>query len=359
MKNTLLRLIFSCAALFLFSACSNEKLSPEPPRIALFMEITENTTESTNTYSGEIRARHQNPLSFRVAGKITARLVNAGDFVKKGDVLMRLDASDTKLSAASAAAQLSLAKAELERFRQLKMQNFVSQSALDAKETAYQSASAQANLANNQQNYTTLIAEKNGVIDKIIGEVGQNMAAFQTVASFSDVAELEVFFTIPESKITQIHKNQTAKITLWANEKVSFEGVLRELSQTADSVTRSFEAKVLIKNPDENLRLGMSANVIFTTENDAKIAAEVISAEIKIPSSALFQQSDGSSAVWLLNEDETVHLRPVKIAKITEKEVFLAPKTSEIGIAKGEKIIVAGVHKLAEGQKIKPQKSEF
>jgi multidrug efflux system membrane fusion protein len=109
-----------------------------------------------SAYSGEVRSRFETPLAFRIAGKITARLVDSGALVKAGEVLARLDAGDTALSLASASAQLELADADLRRFRNLRERNFVSQAALEAKETGFKAAQAQADLARNQSAYTVL-----------------------------------------------------------------------------------------------------------------------------------------------------------------------------------------------------------
>lgn len=140
--------------------------------------------------SGEIRARHETQLGFRVGGKIIERLVDAGTRVKAGQVLMRLDSGDTGLQSSSAVAQYQLAEADTKRFRELRNKGFVSQFALDAREAALKAA-AQAGLARNQSAYTTLRADHAGVIAATLAEVGQVVSVGQPVLRLAPDGERE------------------------------------------------------------------------------------------------------------------------------------------------------------------------
>lgn len=141
---------------FLLAACGREVPKPEPLRPVLTQVLGDTAGSEVVSYSGEVRSRHETQLGFRIPGKISARLVDAGALVKPGDVLARLDPADTALSAAAAEAQLALADAEAKRYRQLRVQNFVSQAALDGKETTLQATRAQADLARNQSAYSEI-----------------------------------------------------------------------------------------------------------------------------------------------------------------------------------------------------------
>jgi len=163
------------ALISVLSGCGKESAPAakiEPDKIeqpALTLVVGSAISDSGNVYSGEIRARHETQLGFRIGGKIIARLVDAGARVQTGQVLMRLDPGDTVLQASSAQAQYQLAEAEEKRYRELRDKNFVSQSALDAKETALKAAAAQAGLAGNQADYTTLRADSFGSDRRNIG----------------------------------------------------------------------------------------------------------------------------------------------------------------------------------------------
>ena len=342
MKVHLVRANTLLAALVLVVACGRTAPPPEPSRPVLTMVLGATVGDESPVYSGEVRSRYETQLAFRVPGKIAQRLVDAGAQVKAGDVLARLDPVDTALSAASARAQLELAEADVRRFRELRAKNFVSQSALDAKETALKASKAQADLAGNQSDYTTLRADQSGVVSQVLAEVGQVVAAGQVFLRMARTDALEVAVAIPEARMLEVRKLEAAEVSLWADPQAKYKGVLRELSQVADSATRTYAARVSILRPDAKLLLGMSAQVRFADEK-----ASAASALLSIPLTAVFQQ-EGKPALWVVGADETISLRPIVIARFDEDKALVAS-----GASAGERIVVAGVHKLTAGEKIK------
>lgn len=326
------------AALFL-SACSK----PSTPavaieRTALTQVVGAFAGDSERVYSGEIRARHEVNLGFRVGGKITQRLVEAGTVVKAGQLLARLDSSDAGLQARAAEAQYQLAEAEVKRYRVLLSKNFVSQSALDAKEAALQALSAQAGLARNQSGYTHLVAEKSGVVMATFAEVGQVVAAGQAVLKLAEDGAREVAIAIPESDYANLSVGAKATVSLWSSRSVDEQtGRLRELSPAADAASRTYAARVSL--PDNKLPLGMTAQVKFVSKN-------VAPRELLVPLTAIFQQGN-HAAVWIVAADHSVSLRPVQIAQYADEGALIAS-----GIKAGERIVSAGVHKIVAGEKI-------
>ncbi len=298
------------------------------------------------SYAGEVRSRYETALAFRIPGKVTARLVDAGARVKPGDVLARLDPSDTALSLAAAKAQLELADADARRFRELRAKNFVSQSALDAKETTLKAAQAQADIARNQSAYTTLRAEEAAVVAAVAVEVGQVVAAGQTVFRLARTDTLEVAVAIPEASVAALRARPLApaRVTLWADDAASYAGHLRELSPIADALTRTYAARVALARPDAKIALGMSATVSFEQAAVAGAAPR-----LAVPLTAVFQDH-GQPALWIVGSDDTIALRPVVIAAYTETSALIAS-----GVRGGERYVVAGVHKLSAGAKIRPQ----
>lgn len=326
------------AALFL-SACSK----PSTPavvieRAALTQVVGAFAGDNERVYSGEIRARHEVNLGFRLGGKITQRLVEAGALVKAGQLLARLDSSDAGLQASAADAQYQLAEAEVKRYRVLLSKNFVSQSALDAKEAALQALSAQAGLARNQSGYTHLVAEKSGVVMATFAEVGQVVAAGQVVLKLAEDGAREVAIAIPESDYANLSVGAKATVSLWSSRSVDEQtGRLRELSPAADAASRTYAARVSL--PDNKLPLGMTAQVKFVSKN-------VAPRELLVPLTAIFQQGN-HAAVWIVAADHSVSLRPVQIAQYADEGALIAS-----GIKAGERIVSAGVHKIVAGEKI-------
>lgn len=346
MKSNLLRGSVLLATILLFAGCGKPDAPPEPMRSVLTQIVGAVAENVSATYAGEVRSRFETPLGFRIPGKVAARLVDVGARVKSGDILMRLDPSDTALTVAAATAKLNLAEADLERYRELRAKNFVSQAVLDAKETAYTATKAEADLAANQSAYTVLHADQNGVIAQVLAEVGQVVAAGQAVVRLARTDALEVAFAVPEARAQAVRSLKVAEVSLWADGSRRYPAALRELSAVADPLTRTYAARVSILEPDEHVMLGMTANVTFPGETGG-VGASGTASRIQVPLTAIFQQ-EGKPALWVVAPDQTIALRPVKVASFGEVTAVL-----ESGVAVGERIVVAGVHKLSAGEKIK------
>lgn len=340
-----LRQWLALSTLALLAACAEEAPQPEALRPVLTRVLGETAGSAVSTYSGEVRSRHETPLAFRIPGKISARPVDAGALVRPGDVLAKLDPADTALSAAAAEAQRALADAEAKRYRQLRKQNFVSQAALDAKETTLKAAQAQADLARNQRDYAVLRADQAGVVALVAAEVGQVVSAGQTVLRVARADTLEVAISIPEARMPEVRGLKDAEVSLWTDSTAKYRAALRELSAVADPATRTFAARVSILDPDARVLLGMTASVRFRQNGGDD--------RLTVPLGAIYQQ-DGKPALWVVNADQTLVLRPVAVAAYGEVSAVL---TEDPGVRAGERIVVAGVHKLAAGEKIKAVES--
>ncbi len=331
----------------LIAACS----VPEPPVAPLKLVRTlkvgaDGTANSAldRAYSGEVRARIETTLSFRIGGKIVERRADVGQAVKAGQVLARLDPADAALQATQAEAQRALAAADLARYRDLKAKNFISASALDARETTLKAAEAQAQLAKNQAGYTTLVADRAGVIGQVLAEPGQVVSAGQAVFRLAPDGEREIAIAIPESEVGRFKLGQPAEVSLWSGADKAIQGRLREVSPAADPVTRTFAARVALKDADPRLALGMTASVRFPTVNAAGTAGATRQV---VPLTAIFQQGN-QAAVWKVGADGTVSLQKVTVKAYTDAGAVVSE-----GLAGGETIVAAGVNLLTTGEKVR------
>lgn len=332
------RLIVPTIATVMFAACSQEPPPSVPLPLVKTLVAGESSAAATHSYSGEVRARYETLLGFRVGGKIAARLVDLGAVVKAGQALARLDGNDAALQVVQAEAQRQLAEAEAKRYRDLKEKNFISQSALDSKETTYKAAAAQASLARNQSAYTTLTADGAGVISAVLAEAGQVVAAGQGVVRLAHHGEREVAVNIPEDALAGLKAGSPAEVTLWAEGGKTFKGRVRELSPAADPATRTYPARVSLLGVSDQLPLGLSATVRFVDGGGATMS---------VPLGAIFQQGS-QPAVWIVDKDNALALRPVTISRYGDSEA-----TVSAGLAQGERIVAAGVHKLHAGEKVR------
>ncbi|HZV53375.1 MAG TPA: efflux RND transporter periplasmic adaptor subunit [Rhodocyclaceae bacterium] len=328
-------------ALFLLAACV-EKSPPADNKVAALklvtvLKVSDGGTAAEHSYSGEVRARYESTLGFRIGGKMTERLVDAGARVKAGQPLARLDPADARLAAAQADANAALATADLKRTQDLRTKNFVSQAALDAREAAAKAAEAQAQLAKNQAAYATLFADASGVIAAVLAEPGQVMSSGQGVLRLARDGEREVSISLPETDLAAIRPGTVAKVSLWADGK-NYQGRVREIAPAADSATRTFAARITITGADPRLPLGMTATVKFSRAGDQRIV---------VPLPAIFQQGD-RPAVWVIDQENTATLRLVEVERYGDDGVVL-----KSGLNAGERIVAAGAFRLTAGEKVR------
>lgn len=306
------------------------------------------------SYSGEIRARYESQLGFRTAGKIVTRMVEVGSHVKRGQPLFQLDPTQETLQVAAAGAEadaarsrVAQARVDVERTEQLLAQNFASQAELDQQRLALNQAEAQLRSAlarqqlnANMRGFTTLVADRDGVVSAINAEAGQVVSAGQTIATVAADGEREVSISIPESRVDELRKAPTLTITVWAQPDKSWTGKLRELAPDADSVTRTYSARISIQEADPELRLGMTASVIAPDVDGSGV--------VRVPLTAIVDHERGRQ-VWVVDpKTSRVIAREVKLGAAQNDSVIVVE-----GLAGGETVVSAGVHMLQPGQQVK------
>jgi multidrug efflux system membrane fusion protein len=341
-------------AALLLAACGNDKPAEDPVRPVLTVTVAPGASATREVYSGELRARVETDLAFRLGGKLAARLVDAGARVRKGQPLARLDPEDAKLGAraarsqvAAAEADLALARADLDRSADLLAKKFVSQSAFDARQAAFDAARAraeqarsQASLSANQESYTTLAADADGVVVSVTAEPGQVVAAGQPVLRLARDGEIDVVVNAPESSVARLRPGQEVVIFLWADPGRRFPGRVREIAGGADAVTRTFAVRVSVTQVPPGARIGMSATVALPQREDAGL--------VVVPLTALVRQGDAAS-VWIVDpKSSRVLARPVQVGQYREDGATIVS-----GLAAGDVVVSAGVHKLRDGQPVR------
>ena len=345
------------AALILIAglaACGKEEAKAPEARLVNVVRVHPGSGSSEVAYSGDVRARYETNLSFRVAGKIVARNVEVGTVVRAGEVLARLDPEDQKLNAQSAQSQLAAAqseydqiKSELERYADLYKKEFISKADYDRRVSSFnvaqarlEQAKAQLSVTRNQTGYTALAADHAGVVTAIQAEVGQVVAAGQIVMKLARTDDKEVVISIPENRLSELGGSKDITITLWAYPAAKYRGKVREVSPSADPVTRTYAAKISVLDPDSAMKLGMTANVYLKGVQRG--------ASAMLPATALFQDN-GKAAVWVVDPaGSTVKLIPVEVGEYIEDKVAITG-----GLKQGDVVVRAGVHKLFDGEKVR------
>jgi RND family efflux transporter MFP subunit len=339
--------------LLVLLGCSRHEAVPEPIRSVKVVTVGISGMQSRLEFAGEVRARVESRLGFRVAGKITRRLAELGQHVQAGTVLAQLDAQDYRLAAEAARAQVAaastnrdLAAADFKRYRTLREQNFISGAELERRETALKAAQAQLDQAKaqlaaqgNQADYTRLVADVSGVVTAIEAEAGQVVTAGMPVVRIAADGPRDVVFAVPEDKVGALHPGTEVRVRPWANGG-DLSGRIREVAASADPVTRTYPVKVSLEGAHQP---PLGSTVAVVPQALAHTGAQVI----KVPTSALRQQGQGT-AVWVLDRATmTVRSQPVQVATADGNQAVIGA-----GLQPGMEIVSAGVHVLAPGQKV-------
>jgi len=345
----------ACLACLCLAGCSEEKTAePAGPRPARTVTVSPTKLGLVAQGAGTIQARYVSQVGFEVAGRLISRDVDVGAIVKKGQKLAELSAVDYQNKATAAEADLIAAKATLvqaaaqeERFRILLGKGFASRSVYDdalkslrSAEAVVNAAEADLRIAQNQLSYTQLVAPDDGVVTATRADPGQVVTAGQMVVEISRVAEREAFFAVASEHVAHAKLGMGVQVWLQGRPEVAANGIIREISPEADSSTGTFEVRVSLPWPRPEMRLG--AVVVGRVELEGKHV-------ISLPATALLQSRD-QPEVWVIGDDGKVHRRSVELLEFDTDRVAVSR-----GLSAGEKVVIAGVNSLADGELVKPE----
>lgn len=323
-----------------------------PPRAVVAATVHFVASAPERSLPGILRARVESDLGFRVAGKVTRRLVDSGQVVAAGQKLAELDPVDLGLQLQSAEAEVRAARgsrdaalSEMARVESLHRSGWMAGTDLDRQRAQaedvrgrFDRAERAVELARNAQGYGVLRADAAGVITTTMAEPGQVVAAGQTVMRLARLDEREAAVAVPESMIDDA-LHGTAHVTLWALPGRTFAARLRELSPAADPATRTYAARYALPDAPPDALLGMTATVALTRDS-APVA--------HLPLAAILDQGAGP-CVWVVDRATGgLALRPVTVAAFGQTEATVAG-----GLAEGETVVTLGAQKLDAGQRVR------
>jgi multidrug efflux system membrane fusion protein len=352
MRRHLLSLAVPVALALVLAACGKEDVAAPPPRPAMVVQ-PQPASALSQSYPGEVHARLEPELAFRIGGKVTRRLVEVGDRVKKDQPLAELDPQDSRLQLEAARAQVAaaeanvqLAQVERDRYQTLLGRQMVSRSQFDTAQNSYRSAAARLKqaraefeVANNQSRYTVLRASQTGVIARRLVEVGQVVAAGQTVFTLAADGEREVLINLPETAIQHMRLGQEVDVVLWSQPGDRLPGRIRELSPSADPQSRTFAARVAFSSDKLNAELGQSAQVFIRKEGQQALS---------VPLSAVTAEQ-GAAYVWVVADGGKVVRTPIRVGVFGQEWVTVLD-----GLKPQDWVVAAGVQMLLEGQVVRP-----
>lgn len=327
-------------------------VEPASNRPVLVQRVSLQPTRATRVLVGTLRARIEADQGFRISGKIAERLVQAGDRVKKGQVLARLDASDLSLQRDTAEAELAAAKAsersasaELGRVTELRQKGWSTEQILDRQRAALEEATGRrlraegsVELARNAQSYAELKAEADGIVLAANVEAGQVVAAGQSVVRVARDGDREAQVAVPERDLEDLPKAR-AEAALWTDPSQMRRAILRELSPNADPATRTFQARFSLPDLAPDAPLGMTVTLNLKPAEETRLA--------RVPLSAILNEGKGTE-VFVVGGDGELKRKAVEIRSLEARDALVAG-----GLSEGDQIVILGIHTLKPGQRVR------
>ncbi|MET1532938.1 efflux RND transporter periplasmic adaptor subunit [Burkholderia sola] len=340
------------------AACSGK--APSDPRTEAPLvrtAVVQAAVPASRSFTGTVAARVQSDLGFRVAGKVLERLVDTGQTVRRGQPLMRLDPVDLKLAARARDEAVAAARARARqtaedeaRYRDLRGTGAISASAYDQARAAADAAKAQlsaaeadADVARNATGYAQLVADGDGVVMETLAEPGQVVSAGQPVVRLAHAGSREAVIQLPETLRPAL--GSLAQAGLFGKPDVGVPATLRQLSDTADARTRTFEARYVLQGALANAPLG--ATVTIRIADDARTASQP---GMQVPIGALLDAGKGPGVWVVAGEPAKVTWRPVKVEHLDDDG---ARVSGDGALKPGERVVALGAQLLHEGEAVR------
>jgi RND family efflux transporter MFP subunit len=329
------------------TAVSDPRQEPPIVRLAAATPVT----GAERSFTGTIGARVESNLGFRVPGKIVERLVDVGQEVKAGQPLMRIDDTDLRFALAAkrnavAAARASVIQAEPDerRYASLLKDGWVprqryeqAKATLDTVRAQLAAAEAEARVAENEAIYTVLVADADGTVVETLGEPGQVVSAGQPVVRVAKAGPREAVVALPETIRPEI--GSAAVASVYGGDGRRHTTRLRQLSNSADAQTRTYEARYVLDGEAAAAPLGATVTI--------RLASQAHQPEVQVPLGAVLD--DGKrTGVWVLDSaTSTVRFQPVKLVRVTSETAVIS------GLNSGGPIVSLGAHLLQEGARVR------
>jgi RND family efflux transporter MFP subunit len=329
------------------SAVSDPRQEPPIVRLAAAAPVT----GAERSFTGTIGARVESNLGFRVPGKIVERLVDVGQQVKAGQPLMRIDDTDLRLAltakrnaVAAARAMVVQTEPDERRYASLLKDGFIPRqryeqatAALDTARAQLAAADADARVAENEATYAVLLADADGTVIETLGEPGQVASAGQPVVRVAKAGPREAVVALPETIRPAI--GSAAEASVYGGEGRRYTARLRQLSNSADAQTRTYEARYVLDGEAAAAPLGSTVTI--------RLASQARRPEVEVPLGAVLD--DGKkTGVWVLDSaTSTVRFQAVQLVRVTSETAVIS------GLNSGDPIVSLGAHLLQEGARVR------
>ena len=339
------RTVYPAIVIVMLTQC-NPKSNPEKPVVERpitisVLEVKSQRMEVNLRYSGTVEASQTIPLNFQTTGTVEKVFVDAGDAVKKGQVLATIDKSDNQNMYEITNSKYQQAKDAYNRLKTVHDQGSLSEIKWVEMETNLAQAKASLDISKNNLDKCSMRAPVNGIIGRRNIEPG--MSSITLTSSPFDLVEITTVYVkiaVPENEIGKIRKGDIASAVVSALNNKQFEGEITNLSPVADTFSRTYDAKITVKNQNLELKPGMVCDVILNLKTEKEM--------ILVPYQSVSKDPEGNTYLFVVDSNrKTVKKQIIKTGYYNSDKLEVLT-----GLTQGQIIVTEGKEKLSDNSLI-------
>jgi membrane fusion protein, multidrug efflux system len=319
---------------------------PHKPETNLRIKVTAAKAVFTTggnmfSYSGTVEASQTIPLNFQITGIVKEVYVDAGEDVRKGKILARIDDTDPKNMYLTMLAKYSQAQDAYDRLKTVHEQGSLPEIKWVEMKTNLDQAKASLELAKNNLGKCDLVAPVDGTVGRRNIEPGQSsLGLLSAPIELVRIEKVLIKISVPENEINSIKKGNKASISVMAANGKRFDGEVTNICPVAETMSRTYTVKVTVENPQRELKPGMVCDVTLNSGKESSV--------LVIPYQAVGKDSDGRNYVFLVNnENKSVKKQAVVVGKYNCDNIEILN-----GLKEGDQVVASGMEKLADNSLI-------
>ncbi len=318
----------------------NSTAEAVPPTNVVTLELQPTTLQDKISLPGLIEPWTKLALMSKIGGTIEELAVQEGAYVKKGQLIARIESKDYQIELDSAKAAYALAQADYSRNKQLRKKGISTQANLDEQHSKLRQTKAALENAELTLSRCRITAPIAGVISRLNAEIGMvvNQMMPEPIAEILQLNRVKAVVAVPEADVSAVRKLKQAEVHIRSLNNARFQAKVHFLAPAPESLAHAYRLELILDNPDRQILPGMflQANIVKQTQKQA----------VSIPLYTIISRND-KQFVYVI-EDDIAYQRPVKTG-FTEGWQILIPS----GLQLGEKVIVQGHRTVEDGQTVR------
>ena len=341
-------ILLMCCVMITFQSCKKEdktrKIQPIAVKTLILGSSDSNISNTSYAATGRIEADKSVALSFQVSGTIEQFPVSMGDFVQKGSLIAKIDATAYQKQYEARKAQAEMAKDNYNRVEEVYNKGSIAEVKMVEARSNYKQAEAAAQASYQNVKFSRITAPFTGYIGQKMMETGDLASPGRPIVSFFDIDKLKAIIPIPDDQVNQFQTGDKAIVKIEVLD-AEYEGEITEISVQSDYNTPSYTAKITINNDDKKIKPGMACTVTLPeTENASGATANTF----VVPVETVSVTEQNENFVYVVNDQNKAERRIVKTGKLYNNGIAITE-----GLQKGDQLITSGYHKLTQDTPLK------